>query len=229
MHADVQWAATMHGALDVDEDEDPLLRETPLDSDDAVSDSDLLSLAETPTSSLTQEFTHPTTLSSLFTQQTTLNPPSGQSTSPESRSSSGENQIYSAQNRKSRSDATETISQDGQNTGAAEVDEFSEKSPQHVVMGAQDMDDMDPFIEMHPPATKDTPTPQRTSAQHFESLQHGLEGHGSSGRKFEEILRWFPKRKVLDAEAQKQDAILRRLSFQAHAMLGLPRSFAGTQ
>jgi hypothetical protein len=49
-----------------------------------------------------------------------------------------------------------------------------------------------------------------------------------NGRKvFEEVLRWFPKRTAVDEEARQHDAVMRRLSAQAHYMLKLPTSFSG--
>lgn len=65
------------------------------------------------------------------------------------------------------------------------------------------------------------------SAEVETRLFEGLEKQGSTGRRFEEILRWFPKRTMMEREAQRQDALLRRLSFQAHDILALPRTFAG--
>ena len=58
-------------------------------------------------------------------------------------------------------------------------------------------------------------------------LQGMPEQRGSTGKKFEEILRWWPKRAMMDDEAERQEALLRRLSFQAHGMLGLPTRLSG--
>ena len=58
-------------------------------------------------------------------------------------------------------------------------------------------------------------------------VQGTLAQQGSTGRKFEEILNWWPKRMTMDDEAQRQDAVLQRLSFQAHDTLGLTTRLSG--
>lgn len=74
MHAESQWAAGTHGALDDDPDDvipDPLLPNhasrgsVAQDTSAFDSESDLAELAKTPASEITQEFTQDTTLAKL--------------------------------------------------------------------------------------------------------------------------------------------------------------------
>ena len=198
---DAQSAASaLQGALDDADDSDPLLAHS-LPSNNAVlpDDEDLAALADTPTEALEQEFTQATTLASVHPQA----PP-----------------------RPHASGARGAISRSSP-AAAAAASRTAQQAEDSIVY-PHDKDWVGPGEGRRSTEARDETSKVRTpDSVETMGLQDILEPQGSTGRKYEEILRWFPKRVTMDREVERQDAIMRRLSFQAHDMLSLPRQFSG--